>query len=104
MTTAAECIGDKEPHAAPGNHKEKHDDDDDDDDDYSEDAKKSIKEDTFIASGFGSKKELQKQNAAQQQNQNSAQQKATSAANSITFSAAIGFTLAACGILTNYFI
>lgn len=104
MTTAAECIGDKKPHTAPGDHKEKHDDDDDDDDDYSEDAKKFIKEDTFIASGFGSKKEQQKQNAAQQQNQNSAQQKATSAANSITFSAAIGFTLAACGILTNYLI
>lgn len=114
MSTAAECVGDDEPHTAPENPEKKLDDDEYEyDDDYSQDAQKLIKEDTFVASGFDSNKIQQEQNSVQQQNQNPVQQqkqnpaqqrKATSAANSITFSVALGFTLAACGILTNYLI
>lgn len=97
MSTAAECVGDEEPHTSPEKSEDDDDNDDDDDDDYSEDAKKLIKEDAFAASGSQSEKEQQEQNSAQLQ-------EATSAANTMTFSAAIGFTLAACGILINYLI
>ncbi|KAG1079574.1 hypothetical protein G6F42_023693 [Rhizopus arrhizus] len=120
LSTAAECVGDKKPHASPNgddddddddDEKKKHeeeekkkkdhdhddDDEDDDDDDYSEDALKKIKEDSFAAAGSDSEKEQQGQQSAQQQ-------EATSAANTITFSAAIGPILAACGILINYLI
>ncbi|GAN09005.1 family 4 carbohydrate esterase [Mucor ambiguus] len=112
MSTAAECVGDKKPHASPNGddddedkkHEEEekkkdrdHDDDDEDDDDeYSEDAQKKIKEDSFVASGSDSKEQESQQPVQQQE--------ATSAANSITFSAAVSSILAVCGILINYFI
>ncbi|KAF1797938.1 hypothetical protein FB192DRAFT_1311691 [Mucor lusitanicus] len=116
MSTAAECVGDKKPHASPNGddddddedkdkkkHEEEekkknrdHDDDDEDDDDYSEDAQKKIKEDSFAASGSDSKE--------QQGQQPVQQQEATSGANSMAFSATSGFILAACGILINYLI
>lgn len=91
LSTAAECVGDDEPHSG-SNKKHKDDDDDDDDDEYSEDSNK-IKQDAFVANTGSDAEELkQAQQSAQHTN---------SAASSIAFSTSI---LAACGILASFLI